>query len=57
MLQIAEVEIIGTDGTQASIDKALKDNAGTPCNKNGFNSCYNELARSRHNDYREGHEF
>jgi hypothetical protein len=35
----------------------LKDNAGVPCTANGFNSCYNELARSRHNDYREGHEF
>lgn len=35
----------------------MKNNAGVPCNANGFNSCYNALARSRHNDYREGHEF
>lgn len=56
-LQIAEVEIIGTDGTIDAANDALKNNAGTPCNANGFNSCYNDLARQRHNDYREGHEY
>jgi hypothetical protein len=35
----------------------LKANAGTPCTANGFNSCFNELARARHNDYREGLEW
>jgi len=35
----------------------LKANAGTPCTANGFNSCFNDLARARHNDYREGLEW
>lgn len=56
-LQLAEVEVIGTDGSKASIDKALKANAGKPCTVNGFNSCFNELARAAHNDYREGLEW
>jgi len=35
----------------------LKNNAGEPCTAKGFNSCYNALARARHNDLREGHEW
>jgi hypothetical protein len=34
----------------------LKENAGASCTKRNFNSCYNDLALARHNDYREGHE-
>jgi len=56
-LQLAEVEVIGTDGSQAAIDRSLRNNAGEPCTANGFNSCYNALARARHNDLREGHQW
>ena len=55
-LQLAEVSIVGTDGSQAAIDNALKSNVGNSCNKKGYNSCYNILARDRTNDYREGGE-
>ena len=56
-LQLAEVEVIGTDDSEESKDQALKNNAGQPCTSQGYNSCYNALALGKHNDYREGHEF
>lgn len=55
-LQIAEISVVGTDGSQDAKDKALKDNTGVACSRTGYNSCYNQLALARHNDYREGHE-
>lgn len=56
-LQLAEVNIVGTDGSDDAKDKAIKSNAGEPCTQQGFNSCYNARARARHNDYREGHQW
>ena len=50
------MRVVGTDDSQDAIDRALRNNAGASCAKNGFNSCYNDFALARHNDYREGHE-
>jgi len=55
-LQLAEVRVVGTDDSQDALTRALKENAGASCTKRRFNSCYNDLALARHNDYREGHE-
>jgi len=55
-LQLAEVRVVGTDDSGKALDAALKANAGASCSKRGFNSCFNESALARHNDYREGHE-
>jgi hypothetical protein len=56
-LQLAEVEVVGTDGSEKSKQEAIKNNALQPCTSQGFNSCYNKRAIARHNDYREGHQF